>query len=214
MARWSETAAGSESTARLETEASRKPRERSWSEASYRSRHSNSPGSVGDGMLVWNGQRKSGTALGWPRHSRTAEAPRITRNAVKSRCNRERGAWGRVSDDGSGQHNLNRSEDPWGRWWSYRVDRSDFGRINAVGASPTSGGVQPPPRTEKSRQRRSLLSLQELMRRVRHDRIGDQVSEINAALRGPLRLLRRRGEYPRVVQGVLGHGALRAQDSV
>jgi group II intron reverse transcriptase/maturase len=39
-------------------------------------------------------------------------------------------------------------------------------------------------RTEKSRLRRSLLSLQELMRCVRHDRIGDQVSEINAALRG------------------------------
>jgi len=39
-------------------------------------------------------------------------------------------------------------------------------------------------RTEKSRQRRSLLSLQELMRRVRHHKIGDQVSEINAALRG------------------------------
>ena len=39
-------------------------------------------------------------------------------------------------------------------------------------------------RTEKSRLRRSLLSLQELMRRVRHDRIGDQVREINAALRG------------------------------
>src|SRR5262249_506920 len=35
-------------------------------------------------------------------------------------------------------------------------------------------------RTEKSRLRRSLLSLQELMRCVRHDRIGDQVSEINA----------------------------------
>src|SRR5262245_47904109 len=39
-------------------------------------------------------------------------------------------------------------------------------------------------RTEKSRLRRSLLSLQELMRRVRYDRIGDQVGEINAALRG------------------------------
>ena len=38
--------------------------------------------------------------------------------------------------------------------------------------------------TEKSRLRRSLLSLQELMREVRHHRIGDQVSEINAALRG------------------------------
>jgi hypothetical protein len=39
-------------------------------------------------------------------------------------------------------------------------------------------------RTEKSRLRRSLLSLQELMRRVRHHRIGDRVSDINSALRG------------------------------
>jgi RNA-directed DNA polymerase len=39
-------------------------------------------------------------------------------------------------------------------------------------------------RTEKSRLRRSLLSLQELLRQIRHYRIGDQVSEINAVLRG------------------------------
>src|SRR5215468_4677497 len=39
-------------------------------------------------------------------------------------------------------------------------------------------------RTEKSRLRRSLLSLQELMRCLRHHRIRDQISEINAALRG------------------------------
>ena len=39
-------------------------------------------------------------------------------------------------------------------------------------------------RTEKSRLRRSLLSLQELMRRIRHYTISDQASEINAALRG------------------------------
>jgi hypothetical protein len=39
-------------------------------------------------------------------------------------------------------------------------------------------------RTEKSRLRRSLLSLQELMRRIRHHTISDQVSEINAVLRG------------------------------
>ena len=35
-------------------------------------------------------------------------------------------------------------------------------------------------RTEKSRLRRSLLSLQELMRRIRHHPISDQVGEINA----------------------------------
>jgi hypothetical protein len=39
-------------------------------------------------------------------------------------------------------------------------------------------------RTEKSRLRRSLMSLQELMRRIRHHRISDQVGEINAGLRG------------------------------
>src|SRR5215813_6587518 len=39
-------------------------------------------------------------------------------------------------------------------------------------------------RTEKSRLRRSLLSLQELMRRIRHQTISEQVSEINAVLRG------------------------------
>ncbi len=39
-------------------------------------------------------------------------------------------------------------------------------------------------RTEKSRVRRSLRSLQELMRQIRHHQIREQVSEINAALRG------------------------------
>src|SRR5438093_1402312 len=39
-------------------------------------------------------------------------------------------------------------------------------------------------RTEKSRLRRSLLSLQELMQRIRHHAISEQVGEINAALRG------------------------------
>jgi hypothetical protein len=39
-------------------------------------------------------------------------------------------------------------------------------------------------RTEKSRLKRSLLSLQELMRRIRHDKISDQAGEINTVLRG------------------------------
>src|SRR6267142_752751 len=39
-------------------------------------------------------------------------------------------------------------------------------------------------RTEKSRLRRSLTSLQELMRQIRHHTISDQVGEINAVLRG------------------------------
>jgi len=39
-------------------------------------------------------------------------------------------------------------------------------------------------RTEKSRLKRSLLSLQELMRRIRHNKISDQAGEINTVLRG------------------------------
>ena len=39
-------------------------------------------------------------------------------------------------------------------------------------------------RTEKTRLRRSLLSLQELMREIRHHTISDQVGELNAFLRG------------------------------
>ena len=45
----------------------------------------------------------------------TAMASRISRQAAKSRCACEWGAWGRLSDDGPGQHNPDRSEGPWGR---------------------------------------------------------------------------------------------------
>jgi hypothetical protein len=59
-------------------------------------------------------QRKLGTTRGSPRRSRTAKASRISRYAVKSRCACEWGGWGRLSDDGPGQHNPDPSEDPWG----------------------------------------------------------------------------------------------------
>jgi RNA-directed DNA polymerase len=45
-------------------------------------------------------------------------------------------------------------------------------------------------RTEKSRLKRSLLSLQELMRRIRHYKISDQASEINIVLRGHYAVVR------------------------
>src|SRR5215510_748089 len=76
---------------------------------------SNSPVVVEDGMSERNGQRKPGTARGPPRRSRTAKALRISRWAVKSRCACEWGGWGRLSDDGPGQHNPDRSEGPWSR---------------------------------------------------------------------------------------------------
>ena len=66
------------------------------------------------GMSGRNEQRKPGTARGSPMRSRTAKASRISRLAVKSRCACEWGGWGRISDDGSGQNNLDPSEGPWG----------------------------------------------------------------------------------------------------
>src|SRR5215467_5169830 len=68
-----------------------------------------------DGMPGRNGQRKPGTTRGSPRRSRTAKAAHISRRAMKLCCACEWGAWGRLSVDGSGQHNPNRSEDPWSR---------------------------------------------------------------------------------------------------
>jgi hypothetical protein len=72
------------------------------------------PGVMEDGMPGRNGQRKPGTARGSPRRSRTAKASRISRHAAKSGRAREWGGWGRLSDDGPGQHNPDPSEDPWG----------------------------------------------------------------------------------------------------
>jgi hypothetical protein len=40
---------------------------------------------------------------------------RIRRYAAKSSCACEWGGWGRLSDDGPGHYNPDRSEDPWGR---------------------------------------------------------------------------------------------------
>jgi hypothetical protein len=69
-----------------------------------------------------NVQRKLGTTRGSLRRSRTAKTSRISCRAVKSRCAHEWGGWGRLSDDGSRQHNSSKSEDPWGSgnptsWW-------------------------------------------------------------------------------------------------
>ena len=72
-------------------------------------------GGIEDGMSGKSGQRKHGTTRGSPRRSRTAKASRITGTAGKSRRACEWGGWGRVSEDGPGQNNPDRSEGPWGR---------------------------------------------------------------------------------------------------
>src|ERR1700745_3141374 len=72
------------------------------------------PGVIESGMPRKNGQRKPGTTRGSPRRSRTAKALRISRHAVKSQFACGGGGRGRLSDDGSRQHNSHNSEDPWG----------------------------------------------------------------------------------------------------
>jgi hypothetical protein len=99
------------------------------------------PGVVGDGMSGWNGQRKPGTTRGWPRRSRTAKASHISRRAMKLRCAREWGGWGRLSGDGPGQHNPDRSEGPWSMAVFHRAVASDSVRgIHAAAESTKDGG--------------------------------------------------------------------------
>ena len=59
---------------------------------------------------------------GIPEVGCTARAVRISRSAVKSCCASERGGWGRVSEDGPGHYNPDRSEDPWGRAVTARTE--------------------------------------------------------------------------------------------
>ena len=75
------------------------------------------PRGPGRRHVVKDHQRKLRTSRGSPRHMRicTAKASGINREAAKSGCAREWGGWGRISDDGPGQQNPDRSEGPWGR---------------------------------------------------------------------------------------------------
>src|SRR6516164_7384442 len=68
------------------------------------------PGDAEGGMSRRGIQRKHGTTRGLLRRTRTAKASRINRTAAKSGCAREWGAGGRLSVDGRGQQNPDRSE--------------------------------------------------------------------------------------------------------
>ena len=108
------------------------------------------PGVAEDGMPRRNRQRKHGTARGSPRRSRTAKASRITGSAGKSRRACERGGWGRVSDDGPGHYNPDRSEGPWGRAANAartavfdRAEVRDSERGVPAATASTKGGGKP-----------------------------------------------------------------------
>lgn len=59
-------------------------------------------------------QRKPGTSTGTLMRSRQAKTSHISLK-VKLRCAPRRDGWGRLSDNGPGQYNPDRSEGPWGR---------------------------------------------------------------------------------------------------
>jgi hypothetical protein len=95
--------------------------------------------------------RKLGTTRGQPRRTRTAKAPRINRRAVKSRCAGEWGAWGRLSVDGPGHYNPDRSEGPWGR----ATSRCSNGGAPPVRPSGTERNTVSHPRSMTRRARRA-----------------------------------------------------------
>jgi hypothetical protein len=101
------------------------------------------PGVGEDGMSGRSVQRKLGTTRGSPRRSRTAKALRISRHAVKSRCAREWGGWGRLSEDGPGHYNLVPSEGPWGKAVHHRVHDPTQCGIISVTARCTKGEGKP-----------------------------------------------------------------------
>jgi len=101
-------------------------------------------------MIGRNSERKLGTTRGLPRRSRTAVALCITDTVGKAQRAREWGGWGRISDDGSGHYNPNRSEGPWDRaTWVVRMavrDRAevcDTERRSPVATKRTKDGGKP-----------------------------------------------------------------------
>src|SRR3989454_9504928 len=72
----------------------------------------------------------------------TAMASRISRQAAKSGCAREWGGWGRLSDDGPGQHNPVRSEGPWGRARNSPERRCSTGRRAAAQKADHTGAAE------------------------------------------------------------------------
>jgi hypothetical protein len=102
--------------------------------------------SEGD-MLTKIDHRRHGTTRGLPRRQRTAKASRISRSSAKSRCACEWGGWGRVSEDGPGHYNLDRSEGPWGNA-VLRAHRANGGICVKLEPSPPSEDQPDPNRCE------------------------------------------------------------------
>ena len=99
------------------------------------------PGVAEGDMSRKNSSQSSDPLAGGHRAPVMAKALRISRSAAKSWCAGEWGGWGQSSVDGPGQHNPDRSEDPWGRanalegWCSsdhsFSTQRGTANRVNA-----------------------------------------------------------------------------------
>jgi len=108
------------------------------------------PGVLESDMTGRNSRRKPGTTRGSLVRSRTAWASRINRCTAKSRCAGEWGGWGRLSVDGSGHYNPNRSEGPWGRATEVarmavldRAENCDTERRKSAATGSTKDGGKP-----------------------------------------------------------------------
>jgi hypothetical protein len=100
-------------------------------------------------MLRRNGQRKRGTTRRRLGRRSPVKASHISCYAVKLRCADEWGRWDRLSDDGPGQHNPDRSEGPWGRAASavrtvvrLRTTPPTLSGDSVVGSGPYEGQMQ------------------------------------------------------------------------
>src|SRR5215831_3214791 len=105
-------------------------------------------GVVEGGMPRRNAQRKHGTTRGPRRFGAQRRHLGIGRSAAKSRCVGEWGGWGRLSDDGSGQHNPDPSEDPGVERWKLLARWCFTERM----APALNGGTVPPRRARRARQ--------------------------------------------------------------
>ena len=103
------------------------------------------PGVREDGMSEKDQDRKRGTTCRLPRPKGTAKALRISPKAKSQRACKW-GAWGRLSDDGPGQNNPDRSEGPWGR----AVDPLERRYSTESRASTLSEGLLRPPRARRT----------------------------------------------------------------
>jgi hypothetical protein len=100
------------------------------------------PGISEGDMSITDSQRKHGTTGGSPRRSRLTHSEGISYKpqAAKSRCACQWGAWGRLSDDGSGHYNPDRSEGPWGR--AAAVARTEvFQRVSSLDSERGTDGA-------------------------------------------------------------------------